>query len=81
MNALIIIINFTITCLAFVGGLWLGLRLQKPVVKQDIRKIAGKFQSLKKKPLKKVDEPSIIKALTPDQVEAEKKRQFEKDNY
>lgn len=54
----------------------MGLRTQKEKIVEDMRKTKS---ILKKR--KKVAESAIIKALTPEQLEAERKSKFEKENY
>ena len=70
------IIEFIIIILSGAIGFWLGLRTQKEKIVEDIKKAKVILQEKKK-----VEESAIIKALTPEQLEAERKKKFEEENY
>ncbi len=73
------IIIFVIVILSEIIGFWSGLRSQKKKVTKDIKKLAAFTK--KQKTLKKENESGIIKSLTPEQFETERRQKFEKENY
>lgn len=77
------IVYFIGIVLAGAIGFWLGLRSQKEQIIKDTKKTLSLVgERLNQKPGDHVvGESGIIKALTPDQLEEERKQKFEKENY
>lgn len=76
MYEAILIINFITLMISFSVGFWIGVNTNQKTFKKKIKK--GKMSI---KGLTETAESGIIKSLSPRQIEAKKKLEFERKYY